>query len=287
MKIKYPCKGLNIKWFLLVFWICLQTFCYSQVRNGSFEVEGQPSLDHWINSCRDSESFQDAPVGGGSWCLRLPVGNIQGCSQETANQIIPEFKDGDIWQISVWARQYEKKMSQTSLILNIFNKKGESTVLSADTTTSNDWVQLIIVDTLLLEEGDSVAIILHAGITSGPQIIDSYSYFDLVEAKKIGEAVVPVNHNNDLLPKDFELFQNFPNPFNPVTTIKFDIPVISIVRLKLYNILGEEVITLVNEEKPTGSYEVEWNAKALPSGIYFYQLQAGSFVETKKMVILK
>ena len=108
-----------------------------------------------------------------------------------------------------------------------------------------------------------------------------------MEAKKIGEIVVPVNHNNDLLPKDFKLLQNFPNPFNSVTTIKFDIPVNSIVRLKLYNILGEEVITLVNEEKPTGSYEVEWNTKALPSGIYFYQLQAGSFVETKKMVILK
>ena len=286
MKIKYPFKGFNINWFLLVFWTFLQTFCYSQVLNGSFEVEGQPSLEHWINSCGDDESFQDAPVGGGSWCLRLPEGNFQGCFPETANQFIPEFKNGDIWQISVWARQYEKKISQTSLILKIFNKKIDvSTVFSTDTTTSNDWIQLIIVDTLFLEEGDSVAIILDAGITSGPQLFDSYSYFDLVEAKKIGQ--------NDFLPKEFKLFQNIPNPFNPSTRIKYSIPQSSNVIIKVFDILGNEIETLVNEEKPTGTYELTWNATNLPSGIYFYRLQvyapgrAGSFVETKKMVLMK
>jgi hypothetical protein len=91
----------------------------------------------------------------------------------------------------------------------------------------------------------------------------------------------------ETIPYEFSLSQNYPNPFNPVTTIKFDIPINSIVRLKLYNILGEEVITLVNEEKSTGSYKIEFDATALPSGIYFYRLQAGSYIETKKMVLLR
>jgi predicted GH43/DUF377 family glycosyl hydrolase len=89
------------------------------------------------------------------------------------------------------------------------------------------------------------------------------------------------------LPNQFELSQNYPNPFNPTTTINYQIPELSFVTLKVYGVLGNEIATLANEEKPIGSYEVEFNATALPSGIYFYRLQAGSFVETKKMVLIK
>ena len=92
---------------------------------------------------------------------------------------------------------------------------------------------------------------------------------------------------------EFELSQNYPNPFNPTTKIRFTIPVTlsgvegSLVTLKFYDVLGNEVATLVNEEKPAGSYEVEFDGRKLSSGIYFYRLQAGSFAETKKMVLLK
>ena len=88
-------------------------------------------------------------------------------------------------------------------------------------------------------------------------------------------------------PNAFSLFQNYPNPFNPMTKIKYQIPELSFVTLKVYDVLGNEVITLVSEEKPIGNYEVEFDATVLPSGIYFYRLQAGSFVETKKMVLMK
>jgi len=93
--------------------------------------------------------------------------------------------------------------------------------------------------------------------------------------------------NEEEIPTNFLLSQNFPNPFNPITTIKYQIPEISFVTLKVYDVLGSEVVTLVNEEKNIGSYEVEFNGISLPSGIYFYRLQAGSFVETKKMVLMK
>jgi len=95
-----------------------------------------------------------------------------------------------------------------------------------------------------------------------------------------------VDLNNDPV-LDFRLSQNYPNPFNPITVIKYKIPGISFVTIKVYDVLGSEVTTLVNEEKPAGEYEVEFNGSELTSGIYFYQLKAGSFVETKKMAFIK
>ena len=83
------------------------------------------------------------------------------------------------------------------------------------------------------------------------------------------------------------LEQNYPNPFNPSTTIKFSIPKKSTVKLTIYNQLGELIQTLVNEEKSTGTYEIAFNGQDLVSGIYFYRLNAGDFVETKKMILLK
>ena len=89
------------------------------------------------------------------------------------------------------------------------------------------------------------------------------------------------------IPTRFSLSQNYPNPFNPVTIIKFDISEPSLTSLKIYNVLGKEVLKLIEEEKIPGSYEVKFDASALASGIYFYRLQAGDFVETKKMVLLR
>ena len=88
-------------------------------------------------------------------------------------------------------------------------------------------------------------------------------------------------------PLQFLLSQNFPNPFNPITTIKYSITEMSKVSLTIYNLLGEKVATLVNEEKVAGNYSVEFNAASLPSGVYFYRLQAGDFISTKKMILMK
>jgi hypothetical protein len=98
--------------------------------------------------------------------------------------------------------------------------------------------------------------------------------------------------NFNTIPKEFILYQNYPNPFNPSTKIKYTIPsvgtsLMKFVLLKVYDMLGKEVAVLVNEGKPVGSYNVDFDGSKLPSGIYFYKLQAGSFVETKKMILLK
>jgi len=91
----------------------------------------------------------------------------------------------------------------------------------------------------------------------------------------------------DIVPAKFELFQNYPNPFNPITKIKYSVTQLSQVSLKIFNTLGEEIETLVNGEKPAGTYEIILNASNLASGVYFYQLKAGSFTETKKMILLR
>lgn len=102
-----------------------------------------------------------------------------------------------------------------------------------------------------------------------------------------GGATFIDDENIIIRPKTFLLEQNYPNPFNPSTKIKYQIPKQSLVTLKILNVLGQEVEYLVNEEKTMGTYEIEFDAQSLPSGVYFYRLQAGNFVETKKMILLK
>jgi len=96
----------------------------------------------------------------------------------------------------------------------------------------------------------------------------------------------PVNVYEEAL-YSYSLSQNYPNPFNPTTSIQYAISSRQFVTLKVYDVLGNEIETLINEEKSAGSYEVEFNAIGLSSGIYFYRLQAGSFIETKKMILLQ
>ena len=91
---------------------------------------------------------------------------------------------------------------------------------------------------------------------------------------------------NSSLPTKYSISPNYPNPFNPSTTIRYDLPKAANVTLRIFNTLGQEIAVLVNEEKEAGYYQVRWDA-ALPSGIYFYRIQAGEYVETKRMILLK
>jgi photosystem II stability/assembly factor-like uncharacterized protein len=107
-------------------------------------------------------------------------------------------------------------------------------------------------------------------------------------------SVVGIDDSKNSIPGNYQLQQNYPNPFNPSTRIKYTIPgrteyysIPQLVTLKVYDVLGSEVATLVNEEKPAGKYEVEFNGSNLTSGIYFYQLKVGNFIETKKMALLR
>ena len=102
---------------------------------------------------------------------------------------------------------------------------------------------------------------------------------------RLASDIVSVSNEETVI--TYSMHQNYPNPFNPSTTIKYQIPELSFVTLKVYDVLGNEIKTLVSDEKSAGHFQVEYDASSLPSGIYFYRLQAGSFVETKKMVLMK
>lgn len=137
----------------------------------------------------------------------------------------------------------------------------------------------------------------------GSAIIFDLTFIDSRNGFAVGENGVILKYipgpadvyetGNDVAPSNFILYQNYPNPFNPVTIIRFTILDLSFTTLKIFDVLGNEIATLVNEEKPAGEHEVIFNTdlinhkSALPGGVYFYQLRAGTFVQTKKMIYLK
>lgn len=116
-----------------------------------------------------------------------------------------------------------------------------------------------------------------------------YDWFKVMKysIRCIKDTVTVGIENEKELIDHFNLLQNYPNPFNPTTNIHFNIPKISFVTLKVHDVLGNEIKTLVNEIKTAGKYVTKFEGAELPSGVYFYQIRAGSFIETKKMVLIK
>ena len=106
--------------------------------------------------------------------------------------------------------------------------------------------------------------------------------------ENLGDTTTNVeDHSNLLIPNENHLLQNYPNPFNPNTKISFQLSMQSPVSIKVYDIIGNEISTLVNKEKPAGKYDVEFDGSQLKSGVYFYQMIAGKIFQTKKMILIK
>ena len=168
-----------------------------------------------------------------------------------------------------------------SYLVKTFNYYKDS--LNYQLTTHPSWLSIdpgtgLITGTAPSQEEDTVVSI---------NVMDQHSNSDTQTfTLHVSNTITGVELNNNL-PVTFYLSQNYPNPFNPSTTINYKIPKASLVTIKVYDILGRQVVELVNEEKPIGRYHVTFDASRLPSGIYFYSIKAGSFQQTKKMVLLK
>ena len=121
------------------------------------------------------------------------------------------------------------------------------------------------------------------GVAENPSDINRVGFWYLASHKLITD----VEQNTNSIPKQFRLEQNYPNPFNPTTTIEFALPQRSAVTLKLLDILGREVATLVDDELEAGVHKVSFDAKDLASGVYFYRIQAEGFVRARKLMLLK
>jgi len=105
--------------------------------------------------------------------------------------------------------------------------------------------------------------------------------------RPISEIITGIDKSKENVPAAFLLEQNYPNPFNPTTTINFSISNNSYVSLKIFDNTGKEVRTLVNGVKPSGNYQIEFDASTLPSGVYYYKLQSGDFKVTRKLILLR
>ena len=101
-----------------------------------------------------------------------------------------------------------------------------------------------------------------------------------------------LNKDKEIFPKAYTLYQNYPNPFNPETTLRYDLPEDGLVNITIYDMMGRQVKTLINEQQTAGFKSVQWDAtdsmgRSVSAGVYLYQIQAGEFVQTRKMVLLK
>jgi hypothetical protein len=137
------------------------------------------------------------------------------------------------------------------------------------------------------------SIIFSGDYWCGFKYYDNVGLFFVMYDRKLGKTTVYkikdrfTYADRSEIPQKFALYQNYPNPFNPTTTISYDLPERARVKLTIYNLLGQEVATLVNAEQEPGRYDVKFDASGLPSGVYFYRLEAGKFIEQKKMILIK
>lgn len=161
-------------------------------------------------------------------------------------------------------------------------------------TSPADHRLMISVGPVTMNPGDTQVVVIAQVIARGTSNLNSIT----VLRQTAGEAInyynscydpfpIGIETGSSQIPERYSLHQNYPNPFNASTKIKFDLPLVSKTILRIYDILGREAATLVNERLSPGRYELEWDGSAFASGIYFYELRAGDFVDSKKMVLIK
>lgn len=138
--------------------------------------------------------------------------------------------------------------------------------------------------TIVIGNGASIVVQLGADLCAGE--VGNISGNLSGEGTECGMPV-PVELEVETIPTEFVLYQNYPNPFNPGTLIKYQVPENSFVSIRVYDLLGKELVTLVNEEKSAGIYDVNFDAGQLSSGFYIYTIKAGNFTSTKKMLLMK
>jgi hypothetical protein len=184
------------------------------------------------------------------------------------------FVLGQLWTDSVWMDQwkdYYEYDSNNNMIEEIGIYSWDGIEWESSAKFSNDYDANNYITETIRQDWDAWDSLKWVNVHKW-----IYEYEEITD---IDEKEIRVNN--------FALSQNYPNPFNPTTKIRYSIPNQGFVTLKVFDVLGREIATLVNKEQPVGNYEVEFDASSLTSGIYFYRIQAGEFVETKKMVLMK
>ena len=224
----------------------------------------------------NSNSYQDLDVAIQTYNYRIKAFNITGSSEYSA-----------VAQVSV-------PVELTNFTANVFSNNVNLMWKTATETNNSGFnVERKNIES---SEWNALSFVKGFGTTTEPQ---SYSFTDenisagkyLYRLKQIDyNGVYEYSNEIEVLinaPDDFSLNQNYPNPFNPSTAIVFQLPKESFVTLKVYNILGVEIATLVNEQKPAGVHKINFDASGLTSGLYIYKISTGNFEQTRKMLLLK
>ncbi|MDE3057247.1 MAG: T9SS type A sorting domain-containing protein [Bacteroidota bacterium] len=185
----------------------------------------------------------------------------------------PALKEDGMYEVSAYIPYSNAKAAR----YKIADARDTAMVIIDQSQYKNSWAPL---GTFPFAKGDSGYVQLGDGSDSVGQAI----VFDAIRWTYQSTMAVAAVNETPLL---FELEQNYPNPFNPTTQIRFEIPVSGFVSLKVYDVLGREVATLVNERKSPGTYEVNFEGSELSSGIYFCTLRSGNFVQTKKLTLVR
>ena len=195
----------------------------------------------------------------------------------------PIFPADAMYEVYGWWVAASNRCQDTPFIIK--HKNGTDTVRINQTQNGSQWK---LIGTYNFSQDTSQKIFISNAGTTGTYIVA-----DAIRIISYDPATT-VENEKEITPTEFALYQNYPNPFNPITKIRYSIArsteyysVLQNVTLKVYDILGNEVTTLVNEEKSPGNYEVEFDARSLTSGVYFYELNAGTFFQTKKMILIR
>lgn len=245
---------------------------YGQIMNGSFETEsGEFSSAGWVGF--GVSPCSDTPPGGGSWSIEITGGCVAG----TCMQTICSVKKGDIFEVHFWT----KRNSAGRGSVEWCNGTDYQTIL--DGVPDTIWTYYSIADTLDLQaDGDSIYFQLSGGGgIAGP----GSAFYDLVEVNHIGNSSAVQEYHKE--PHGFLLYDNYPNPFNPFTTIKYFVPKAGHVGLTIYNVKGQEVKVMIDSFQNQGVYELRLDLQHVSSGIYFCKIFAGESSDIKKMIKLE
>ena len=242
-----------------------------------------------------------------SWHKNMRLMQVGGKSDETGWGVYEEARTGG----AIIATGHEHSYSRTYLLSSMMNQTVANTSDTLVITKGNSFVfvsglggnsirpQLLSGDwwasVYTSSQGANYGALFGTFNVAGVENLATFYFKDIdgviadsfMVLSNVESGVTGVGRTAGGFPPAFHLDNNYPNPFNPSTTIRYDLPTRSYVVLKIYNLLGQGVATLVDKEKPGGRYGVRWDAAGVASGIYFYRLQAGDFVETKKLILLR
>lgn len=281
---------LSIKLFLTT--LLFASNISAQIPNEGFEQWSGSNPVSWVSGNVEGFTFV-TPSGNplsGQFAARLETKSIMG---NLVPAVLSAGSDGEGFPVSQRHGQlsfyykFSKTVNTAYLFVSVGFKKGEDGIgagVLAINTPADNYTPVTIPVTYINEEIPDLGVILIQVTDQNLSPAASGSY---AEIDDLSFSILTDVNDESAGVNDFSLEQNFPNPFNPSTRINYQIAKDNFVTLKVYDIIGNELAALVNNQQPAGKYSVDFNSANLPSGVYLYRLQAGNYIQTRKMTLIK